>query len=78
METLKFWVSVAQVVIGVVLTLVVTFQTSKDSGLSGAIAGGTETFFGKQKGHSKEARLARATVWLAIVLAITTVALVVL
>ena len=78
MENLKLGLSIAQVIIALVLILIVVLQPSKSEGLSGALSGGSETFFGKQKGRTREARLARATVWLSIIFVITTIALVVL
>ena len=78
MENLKLGLSIAQVIIALVLILIVVLQPSKSEGLSGALSGGSETFFGRQKGRTREARLARATVWLSIIFVITTIALVVL
>ncbi|HOD02469.1 MAG: preprotein translocase subunit SecG [Firmicutes bacterium ADurb.Bin300] len=57
-----------QILFGVTLILssigiivVVILQQGRQAGLSGAIAGGAETFFGKNKGRSIEARLAKVT-----------------
>ncbi|MDU5425605.1 MAG: preprotein translocase subunit SecG, partial [Clostridiales bacterium] len=38
----------------------------RSSGLSGAIAGGAETFFGKNKGRTIEAKLAKWTKYISI------------
>jgi len=43
------------------IIVVVILQQGRQAGLSGAIAGGAETFFGKNKGRSIEARLAKVT-----------------
>ena len=43
------------------LIIVVLFQNSKQQGLSGAISGTAETFFGKNKGRSLDAKLKKYT-----------------
>lgn len=48
-------------VLGVVLTVAVLLQHGKSYGLSGTIAGGAETFFGKEKGNKIDRILSRAT-----------------
>ena len=45
----------------VVLIAAVLMQPGKSAGLSGAIAGGAETFFGKNKAKSYEGKLALLT-----------------
>ena len=47
------------------LTVLVLMQEGKDAGL-GAIAGGAETYWGKNKGRSMEGLLVKITKWLAI------------
>ncbi len=61
------------ILIGVVLILVsissvivVLLQESRNAGLSGAIAGGAETFLGKNKGRSVEEKLVKITKWLTV------------
>ena len=41
--------------------IVVLLQESKSAGLSGAISGGADTFFGKNKGRTIEAKLEKMT-----------------
>lgn len=48
-------------VFGVFLVVAVLMQHGKSYGLSGTIAGGAETFFGKEKGSMIDKVLARAT-----------------
>ena len=48
-------------VAGVFLVGAVLMQQGKAHGLSGAIAGGAETFFGKEKGGNWDKKLSRAT-----------------
>ena len=52
------------------LIVLVLMQQGKAAGLSGAIAGGAETFFGKKKASSMEGKMALYTMVVAIVLAI--------
>lgn len=63
-----------EIVVGIVLILtslaliaIVLLQESKTQGLSGAIAGGAETFLGKGKSKTTEQKLAKITKVLAIV-----------
>ncbi len=51
----------------IVLVIVVLMQESKTQGLSGAIAGGAETFLGKNKGRTMEQKLVKITKALAVV-----------
>jgi len=57
------------------LIIAVLFQHGKSAGLSGTISGGAETFFGKNKGRSIDAKLSAATTVIAIVFVILTVVL---
>ena len=58
---------IALLLVGVVLTVAVLMQHGKSYGLSGTIAGGAETFFGKDKGGRIDKLLARLTAVLGIV-----------
>ncbi len=49
------------IVISILLIILVLLQESKQQGLSGAIAGGSDTFFGKNKGRTAEAKLEKLT-----------------
>ena len=68
---------IALIVLSVVLTVMVLFQSSKDTHLSGTIAGGAETFFGKSKGSSLDKLLSKLTVVVSVLVVILTVALVI-
>ncbi len=66
--------SALEIILGVLLILtsiatiaIVLMQKSREGGLSGAIAGGSDTFFGKNKSRTKEAILAKFTRYIAIV-----------
>ena len=55
--------TVVQVLVSLGLIVTVLLQSGKSAGLSGSIAGGAETFFGK--GKSMDEKLSRITRWLA-------------
>ena len=61
MGTLKLVLTVVDVIAAVFLTAVIMLQSGKSAGLSGAIAGGADTFLSKNN-----AKLARWTKWVAI------------
>ncbi len=75
METLNLIISIVQVVLAVAVIFLVLLQQGKRAGLSGAISGGAETFFGKNKASSMDAMLSRLTIILSILLAVSTFAL---
>lgn len=58
--------TIIHVVISIVLVIAVLMQHGKQQGLSGAIAGGAETFFGKNKGKTIDAILKKVTAVVAI------------
>ena len=57
MATVKLILTIIQVLGAVFLTFVVLAQSGKSAGLSGAIAGGADTFFGKGKSGRKDRTL---------------------
>ena len=75
MTALKVVITVLHLLIAFGLMVTVLFQSSKSQGLSGSIAGGAETFFGKNKGKTMDGVLAKITVVLAILFVITSVSL---
>ena len=66
---------VLQVIASVAIIVSVMMQPSKSNGLSGLIAGSSDTFYAKNKTKTFESVLARITVISAISFAITTVLL---
>ncbi len=68
-------VQILHIIIALVLVIVVLFQSGKQAGLSGSIAGGSETFFGKNKGRTIDAMLEKWTSTVAILFLITSIAL---
>ena len=55
------------------IVIAVTLQKSGDEGLSGTIAGGSETYYGKDKSVSKDKLLGKWTLIVSIVFAIAVV-----
>lgn len=68
-------VRIIHLILSIVLVAVVLLQSGKAQGLSGAIAGGSETFFGKNKSKTIDAILEKWTSVIAIGFLITSVAL---
>ena len=68
-------ITIIQLISCLVLILIVLFQSGKRSGLSGAIAGGADTFMTKTKAKSLDAKLAKWTKWVALVFAVLTLVL---
>lgn len=66
MSDLEIVLGVFLILVSVLLIAIVLMQKSREGGLSGAIAGGSDTFFGKNKGRTNEARLAKMTRYIAI------------
>lgn len=60
MEGLRIALTILFVIDCIALTVVVLMQEGKAEGL-GALAGSSETYWGKNKGRSKEGNLAKAT-----------------
>ncbi len=67
--------TILQLISGLAVTLVVLFQSGKRSGLSGAIAGGADTFMTKAKAKTWDAKLAKMTKWFAIAFVVLTLLL---
>ncbi len=72
MGTLNYVVMAIQVLCAIALIAIVTIQSGKSAGLSGAIGGGTDTFLGKGKSKTLDAKLASATKWVAGVFVLMT------
>lgn len=69
-----------EIVLGIVLLVMALFlvvsvlmQSGKDTGLSGTIAGGADTFFGKAKGNTWDRVLSKLTVVISIIFAIVVI-----
>ena len=77
MIVLQYVLGGVLIALSVALTIMVLFQSSKDGRLSGTIAGGAETFFGKNKGSSLDKILSKLTIVVSVLLVLITIALVV-
>ena len=75
MEVVQIVLTVIQVLLALFLIAVVLLQSGKSAGLSGAIAGGMDTFLSKNKAKSWDAKLARWTKWVAILFMVLTLVL---
>ena len=78
MEVLQYVLGGVLIALAVALTVMVLFQSAKDTRLSGTNAGGAETFFGKNKGKSIDKLLSKLTVVVSALLVLCTIALVVI
>lgn len=61
MSVLQYVFGAVLVVLSVIMIIVVLLQESRSAGLSGAISGGADTFFGKSKGRTIEQKLVKIT-----------------
>lgn len=75
MEILKTVLIVLEVIASVALIVVILFQSGKEAGLSGAIAGNTESYMSKNKKANLDKMLASATKWVALVWILLTLSL---
>ena len=56
---------ILEVLCSIALTGVVLFQSGKESGLSGALAGSSDSYLAKNKGNTLDQKLASSTKWIA-------------
>lgn len=71
---MKLILGIILIVASLFLIVAVLMQSSKSHRLSGTIAGGAETFFGKSKGSSIDKKLSRLTTIVAIVFVVLVLA----
>ena len=57
------FVTILQVLVGLILVAIVLFQSGKSQGLSGTIGGIADSYMAKSKAKSIDAKLAKATKW---------------
>ena len=72
MQAIEIVLGVLILITSILTVIMVLLQEGKQQGLSGAIAGGAETFFGKSKGRTMEQKLVKITRVLAIVFFVLT------
>ena len=75
MEIVRIIVTVLEVIASVALIAVVLLQSGKEAGLSGAVAGNTESFMSKNSKGNLDKMLASATKWIALVWILLTLVL---
>ncbi len=68
-------ITVLQLLCGLVLTVMVLCQSGKNSGLSGAIGGASDSFLSRNKSKTLDAKLARATKWVGAAFMVLTLVL---
>ena len=73
--TPKLALTIVQVLCGLILIAVVMLQSGKSAGLSGAIAGGVDTFLSKNKAKTWDSKLAKLTKWVALLFVVLTLVL---
>ncbi len=65
MEVVKIILTILEVIASVALIVVVMLQSGKESGLSGALSGNSDSYLSKS-GKSLDKVLAKATKWVAL------------
>ena len=67
--------TVLEAIASIALIVVVLLQSGKKAGLSGAIAGGTDSYMSKNKNSGLDQILANSTKWIALAWVILTLSL---
>ena len=75
MEVVKIILTVLEVIASILLVAVVLLQSGKQSGLSGALAGNSDSFMNKSKMGGLDKKLASATKWIALAWIVLTLVL---
>ena len=75
MDVVKIILTVLEVLASVSLVLVVLFQSGKESGLSGTIAGNSDSYMNKSNMANLDKKLASATKWIGLAWVVLTLAL---
>lgn len=76
--TLQYVLGGILILLAVALVVLILLQSAKDKRLSGTIAGGAETFFGKTKGTGVDKLLSKLTIIAAALAVVVMIALVVI
>ena len=69
------FVTILQLLAGLILILVVLFQSGKSQGLSGTIGGIADSYMSKSKAKSLDAKLAKGTKWVGAAFIVLTLVL---
>ncbi|MBQ9493283.1 MAG: preprotein translocase subunit SecG [Oscillibacter sp.] len=75
---MKLFVTILQLICGLLVIAVVLMQSGKSAGLSGAIGGVADSFLARNKARTWDAKLARATKWIGAVFLILTLILLIM
>ena len=67
--------TILEAIASIALILVVLLQSGKKAGLSGAIAGGADTYMSKTKSGNLDQMLANSTKWIALAWILLTLSL---
>ena len=72
---MELFITILQLICGLIVIGIVLFQSGKSAGLSGAIGGVADSFMAKNKAKSMDAKLARATKWVGAAFIVLTLVL---
>ena len=72
---MELFITIRQLICGLIDIGIVLFQSGKSAGLSGAIGGVADSFMAKNKAKSMDAKLARATKWVGAAFIVLTLVL---
>ena len=75
---MTLFITILQLLCGLIVIGIVLFQSGKSAGLSGAIGGVADSFMAKNKAKTIDAKLARATKWFGAVFLILTLILLII
>jgi len=75
LKTLEIVLTVLEVIASVALVVVVLVQSGKESGLSGAIAGNSQSYMSKSGKGGLDKLLAKSTKWVALAWVVLTLVL---
>ncbi len=75
MNAIQIILNILHIIFAISIIIIVLLQSGKSAGLSGSIAGGAETFFGKNKGRTIDALLSKYTSFAAIAFLVTSILL---
>jgi len=67
--------TILEVITSLILIVVVLMQTGKESGLSGAVSGNTNSFMNQGKSATKDQKLSKITKWTALAWIVLTLVL---
>ena len=67
--------TILEVITSLILIVVVLMQTGKESGLSGAVSGNTNSFMNQGKSPTKDQKLSKITKWTALAWIVLTLVL---